>query len=84
MPIARTILAEFNHEMANTKKVLERVPEEQAASRTILALGGTTSLRKIAAAVQDRHGVRVSHEAVRRVLSEAAKSPVRRTSLQPS
>jgi uncharacterized damage-inducible protein DinB len=30
MPIARTILAEFNHEMANTRKVLERVPEEQA------------------------------------------------------
>lgn len=33
MPIARTILAEFNHEMANTRKVLERVPEEQAAWR---------------------------------------------------
>lgn len=31
MPIARTILAEFNHEMANTRKVLERIPEEQAA-----------------------------------------------------
>ena len=30
MPIARTILAEFNHEMANTRKVLERIPEEQA------------------------------------------------------
>ena len=33
MPIARTILSEFNHEMANTRKVLERVPEEQAAWR---------------------------------------------------
>jgi uncharacterized damage-inducible protein DinB len=33
MPIARTILAEFNHEMANTRKVLERVPEEHAAWR---------------------------------------------------
>ena len=33
MPIARTILAEFNHEMANTRRVLERVPEEQAAWR---------------------------------------------------
>jgi uncharacterized damage-inducible protein DinB len=33
MPIARTILAEFNHEMANTRKVLERIPEEQAAWR---------------------------------------------------
>lgn len=31
MPIARTILAEFNHEMANTRKVLERIPEEHAA-----------------------------------------------------
>ncbi len=31
MPIARTILGEFNHEMANTRKVLERIPEEQAA-----------------------------------------------------
>jgi uncharacterized damage-inducible protein DinB len=30
MPIARTILGEFNHEMANTRKVLERIPEEQA------------------------------------------------------
>jgi uncharacterized damage-inducible protein DinB len=30
MPIARTVLGEFNHEMANTRKVLERVPEEQA------------------------------------------------------
>ncbi len=33
MPIARTILAEFNHEMANTRKVLERVPEEHAQWR---------------------------------------------------
>jgi uncharacterized damage-inducible protein DinB len=33
MPTARTILAEFNHEMANTRKVLERIPEEQAAWR---------------------------------------------------
>ena len=33
MSIARTILGEFNHEMANTRKVLERIPEEQAAWR---------------------------------------------------
>lgn len=31
MSIAHSILPEFNHEMANTKKLLERVPEEQAA-----------------------------------------------------
>ncbi len=33
MSIAKSILPEFNHEMANTRKVLERVPEEQAAWR---------------------------------------------------
>jgi uncharacterized damage-inducible protein DinB len=33
MSIATTILPEFNHEMANTRKLLERVPEEQSAWR---------------------------------------------------
>jgi uncharacterized damage-inducible protein DinB len=33
MSIATSILPEFNHEMANTRKILERVPEEQAAWR---------------------------------------------------
>lgn len=33
MSIAQSILPEFNHEMANTRKLLERVPEEQAAWR---------------------------------------------------
>jgi uncharacterized damage-inducible protein DinB len=33
MPIAKTILAEFNHETANTRRVLERIPEEHAAWR---------------------------------------------------
>ncbi len=33
MSIAKSILPEFNVEMANTRKVLERVPEEQAAWR---------------------------------------------------
>ena len=31
MSIAKSILPEFNHEMANTRKLLERVPEEQGA-----------------------------------------------------
>ena len=29
MPISQTILPEFDHEMANTRKTLERVPEEK-------------------------------------------------------
>lgn len=33
MSIAKSTLPEFNHEMANTRKLLERVPEEQAAWR---------------------------------------------------
>jgi len=33
MSIAKSILPEFNVEMANTRKLLERVPEEQAAWR---------------------------------------------------
>jgi DNA invertase Pin-like site-specific DNA recombinase len=63
---------------------LVEVPEEQAAIRTILTLGGTASLRKIAEAAQERHGVRVSHEAVRRVLAESPRDPERRVSHQHS
>ena len=51
---------------------LVEVAEQQAAIRTILELKGKASLRKIAAAVKERHGVEVSYEAVRRVLSESA------------
>ena len=31
MPISKTILPEFDHEMANTRKTLERVPDEKFA-----------------------------------------------------
>src|SRR5437867_10992100 len=31
MPISQTILPEFEHEMANTRKTLERVPEDKFA-----------------------------------------------------
>jgi len=48
---------------------LIEVEEQQAAIRTILELKGKASLRKIAAAVKERHGVDVSYESVRRVLS---------------
>jgi DNA invertase Pin-like site-specific DNA recombinase len=51
---------------------LVEVPEQQVAIRTILELRGKASLRNIANAVKERHGTRVSYEAVRRVLSHAA------------
>ena len=51
---------------------LVEVPEQQAAIRTILELRGKASLRSIAAAVKERHGIEVSYEAVRRVLSDSA------------
>ena len=52
---------------------LVEVPEQQAAIRAILELKGKASLRKIVAAVKERHGVDVSYEAVRRVLSESTR-----------
>lgn len=51
---------------------LEAIPEQQAAIATMLALRGTgASLRAISAAVEAQHGLKASHEAVRRVLREA-------------
>jgi len=43
--------------------------KEQVAIRAIRALRGQASLRKIAAQVRLTHGVRISHECVRRVLA---------------
>jgi len=48
---------------------LVEVPEQQAAIVTIRSLRGQASLRQIAEVVRVRHGVRVSHEAVRGVLA---------------
>jgi DNA invertase Pin-like site-specific DNA recombinase len=47
---------------------LIEVPEQQAAISTVLSLRGKASLRRIAATVQERHAIEVSHEAVRRLL----------------
>jgi len=46
------------------------IPEQQLAIRTALALRGKASLRAIARVLEERHGIRVSHEAVRRLLSQ--------------
>lgn len=45
------------------------VPEQQAAIETIHGLRGRASLRRIAGAVEEAHGIQLSHEAVRRVLA---------------
>ena len=50
---------------------LVEAADEQAAIATILELKGKASLRKIAAVIKERHGVEVSHEAVRRVVSSS-------------
>lgn len=47
---------------------LVALPDQQAAISTVLSLRGKASLRRIAATVQERHGIEVSHEAVRRLL----------------
>ncbi len=68
--------APFGYRVEGTGKEahLTSVPKQQAAIRTMLALKGKASLRKIAETVQERHGVSVSHEAVRRVLAGASRS----------
>jgi hypothetical protein len=43
MPISQMILPEFDHEMANTRKTLERVPEDKLSWKPhekSMALGG--------------------------------------------
>ncbi len=45
------------------------VPEQQAALATIRRLHGRVGLRRIATEVERVHGVRISHEGVRRVLA---------------
>ena len=49
------------------------MPDQQDALRTIHQLAGHQSLGAIAAAVEERHGVRISHEAVIRLLSVSAE-----------
>lgn len=49
---------------------LVEVPEQQAAISTIRSLRGQASLRQIAEEIRVRHGVRISHEAVRGVLAQ--------------
>lgn len=45
---------------------------QQTATRTIRRLRGRMSLRRIAEVVNDRHGLKISHEGVRHVLSRAS------------
>jgi DNA invertase Pin-like site-specific DNA recombinase len=52
---------------------LVEVPEQQAAIGTVLDLRGKASLRRIAAAVKERHGIDLSYEAARRILAQNAK-----------
>jgi DNA invertase Pin-like site-specific DNA recombinase len=55
---------------------LEPVPEQQEAIATMRRLRGEgRSLRAIAAAVHERHGIKVSHLAVRRALATEGASP---------
>lgn len=49
---------------------LVQIAEEQKAIKTIAALAGRSSLREIAKAVHERHNIKISHEAVRRILTE--------------
>jgi putative DNA-invertase from lambdoid prophage Rac len=48
---------------------LEPEPEQQAAIRTMRELAGSASLRQIAAAVRERHGIALSYVTVRAVLA---------------
>lgn len=58
----------FRVEGSGKAATLVEVPEQQAAIATILKLRGQgLPLRKIAAAVEAEHGLRVSHQAVRRI-----------------
>jgi DNA invertase Pin-like site-specific DNA recombinase len=50
---------------------LVEVPEQQAALATIRALCGQASLRKIVAAVEAEHGLKLSYEAARRICRDA-------------
>src|SRR5260370_1172985 len=46
MPISQTILPEFDHEMANTRKTLERVPDDKFAWKPhekSMSLGGLST-----------------------------------------
>ena len=46
MPISQMILPEFDHEMANTRKTLERVPEDKFAWKPhekSMSLGGLST-----------------------------------------
>lgn len=49
---------------------LVEVPEQQAALVTIRELCGRMSSRKIAGAIEERHGLRLSYAAVRRICKE--------------
>jgi DNA invertase Pin-like site-specific DNA recombinase len=51
---------------------LVEVEEQQAALATIRELCGNASFRRIAAIVRDRHGIALSHEAVRRICKQVA------------
>src|SRR5438270_7383175 len=56
---------------------LVAIPEQRPALRTALALRGKLSLRGIAGVVEERHGIRVSHEAIRNLLSRQERTGVR-------
>lgn len=65
--------APFGYRVEGTGKGarIVEVNEQQLALRTIEAGRGRVSLRKISEEVRKRHGIRISHEAVRRLLAAA-------------
>ena len=67
--------APFGYRVEGTGKesLLLPVQDQQDALQTIRRLAGRVSLRAIAATVEELHGVRISHEAVRRVLSPSGR-----------
>lgn len=69
--------APFGYRIAGSGRdaQLIEVPEQQAAIQTIRSLRGKASLRQVADQVWATHGIRISHEAVRRILEKGSKVP---------
>jgi DNA invertase Pin-like site-specific DNA recombinase len=66
--------APFGYRVVGAGKAatLIQVPEQQDALKTIAQYGKKTSLRGLANLIHARHGVRISHETIRRILAQTS------------
>jgi hypothetical protein len=58
MPISQMLLPEFDHEIASTRKTLERVPEDKFAWKPhekSTSLGGLATHRQMSPGLEFRH-----------------------------